>query len=81
MSEWSRVGRAAPSGEEKFDLPEEIAWFGDILNIDGSLVDIGPRSFFVNQVVGGRQYYLGKEDDHVGQAFQPDRLIPSGWKA
>jgi len=31
MSEWSRVGRAAASGEEKFDLPEAIAWFGDIL--------------------------------------------------
>ena len=48
-------GRAAASGEKRIDLPEENAWFGDILNIDAPLAEIGPRSFFVNQVVGGRQ--------------------------
>jgi hypothetical protein len=26
--------RAAASGEKRIDLSEEIAWFGDILNID-----------------------------------------------
>jgi len=36
-------------------LPEENVWFGDILIIDAPLAEIGPRSFFVNQVVGGRQ--------------------------
>ena len=40
------------------DLSEEIAWFGnmlnfgDILNMDGPLVEIGSRSFFANLVVG-----------------------------
>jgi|GEM_PF-1606078 len=41
------------------DLSEEIAWFGntlnfgDILNMDGPLVEIGSRSVFVNSAVGG----------------------------
>jgi len=48
-------GRAAASGEEKFDLPEVIARFGDILNMDGPLVEIGSRSVFVNSAVGSRQ--------------------------
>jgi hypothetical protein len=44
--------RAAASGEKRMDLSEEIAWFGntlnfgDILNMDGPLVEIGPRSVF-----------------------------------
>jgi len=43
------------------DLSEEIAWFGnmlnfgDILTMDGPLVEIGPRSVFANSVVGGWQ--------------------------
>ncbi len=51
-------GRAAASGEKRMDLSEEIAWlgnmlhFGDILNMDGPLVEIGPRSFFDNSDVG-----------------------------
>ena len=28
-----------------------------------------------------RGYYLGKEESHVGRAFQPDDAAPSGWKA
>ncbi len=54
-------GRAAASGEEQIDLSEEIAWFGnilnfgDILNMDGPLVEIGSRSVFVNSAVGGWQ--------------------------
>ncbi|MGD0039722.1 MAG: hypothetical protein ABSE84_04750 [Isosphaeraceae bacterium] len=48
-------GRAAASGEKWIDLSEQIAWFGDILNIDDPLVEIGSRSIFVNQVLGGRQ--------------------------
>ncbi len=39
-------GWAAASGEEKFDLPEGIARFGDILNMEGPLVEIGSRSVF-----------------------------------
>src|SRR5271157_4363098 len=45
-------GRAAASGDKKFDLSERIARFGDILNIHGSLAEIGPRSVFGNP--GGR---------------------------
>ncbi len=48
-------GRAAASGEKRIDLSEEIAWFGDILNIDGPLVEIGARSVFDNSAVGVRQ--------------------------
>ncbi len=54
-------GRAAASGEKRIDLSEEIAWFGnilnfgDILNMDGPLVEIGSRSVFVNSTVGIRQ--------------------------
>ena len=43
------------------DLSEEITWFGnilhfgDILNMDGPLVEIGSRSLLVNPDVGGWQ--------------------------
>ncbi len=53
-------GRGA-SEEKRIDLSEEIAWFGnilnfgDILNMDGPLVEIGSRSVFVNSAVGGWQ--------------------------
>jgi len=53
--------RAAASGEKRMDLSEEIAWFGnilnfgDILNMDGPLVEIGSRSVFGNSAVGGWQ--------------------------
>ena len=30
--------------------------------------------------MGNVPYYLGKEQDHVGQAFQPDGASSSGWK-
>ena len=39
-------GWAAASGEEKFDLPAGIARFGDILIMEGPLVEIGSRSVF-----------------------------------
>ncbi len=42
----------AASGEEKFDSPEAIARFGDILSMEGPIVEIGPRSVFANSVVG-----------------------------
>ena len=54
-------GRAAASGEKRIDLSEEITWFGnilnfgDILNMDGPLVEIEPRSDFANSAVGVRQ--------------------------
>jgi len=44
------------------DLSEEIAWFGNMLNfgdiliMDGPLVEIGLRSAFGNSAVGGGQY-------------------------
>ena len=59
-------GRVAASGEKRIDLSEEIAWFGnilnfgDILNMDGPLVEIRPRSVFNNSVVGGRQSPAGE---------------------
>jgi len=49
---------AAASGEKRIDLSEEFAWFGnmlnfgDILNMDGPLVEIGSRSVFANSDVG-----------------------------
>ena len=45
-------GGAAASGEERFDFSAGIAWFGDILNIEGVLLGIGSRSIFVNPVDG-----------------------------
>jgi hypothetical protein len=47
-------GWAAASGEKWIGLSEEIAWFGDILNIDGPLVEIGSRSIFDNRSAGAR---------------------------
>ena len=44
------------------DMSEEITWFGnmlnfgDILNMDGPLVETGPRLVLDNSVVGGWQY-------------------------
>ena len=35
-------------------LSGRIARFGDILNIEGSFVEIGPRSAFANSAVGFR---------------------------
>ncbi|MGO8903091.1 MAG: hypothetical protein ACLQU5_32830 [Isosphaeraceae bacterium] len=55
------------------DLSEEIAWFGDILNIDDPLVEIGSHSFFVNQVVGGRQSPGGEGLRMI------DLRWPGGW--
>jgi len=52
---------AAASEEKWMDLSEEIAGFGnmlnfgDILNMEGPLVEIGSRSVFVNSGVGGWQ--------------------------
>jgi hypothetical protein len=48
-------GRVAACGEKKFDLSDAIARFGDILNSDGPLVEIGSRSLFGNPAVGGWQ--------------------------
>jgi hypothetical protein len=71
-------GRAAASGEKRIDLSEEIAWFGDILNIDGPLVEIGPRSVLSTRlsvtgssqrgkVLGGRgQWHENSDQVDVG---------------
>jgi hypothetical protein len=53
-------GWAEASGEKRMDLSEEIACFGniltfgDILNMDGPLVEIGSRSVFGNVRAGAR---------------------------
>ena len=39
-------GPTAASKELRIDFSAGIAWFGDILNIEGSFVEIGPRSVF-----------------------------------
>ena len=41
-------GPTAASKEQRIDFSAGIAWFGDILNIEGSFVEIGPRSVFDN---------------------------------
>jgi len=51
----------AASGEEKFDSPEAIARFGDILSMEGPIVEIGPRSVFANSVVGVWQSPAGED--------------------
>ena len=43
---------------------------------DEDAIEDGARQ--VRPYVG---YCLAKEVDHVGQAFQPERAAPSGWKA
>jgi len=54
-------GLVTASGGKRMDLSEEIAWFGyllnvgDILKMDGPLVEIGSRSVFGNSAVGGWQ--------------------------
>ena len=47
-------GWAAASGEKRIDFSAGIAWFGDILNVEGSLMEIGPRSVFANIRAGAR---------------------------
>jgi hypothetical protein len=46
---------ARNTGRAKFDLPEAVARFGDILNRERPIVEIGLRSVFVNPAVGVRQ--------------------------
>ncbi len=48
-------GPTATSKEQRIDFSEGIAWFGDILNIEGVFVEIGSRSVFRNSAVGVRQ--------------------------
>jgi hypothetical protein len=47
-------GWAAASGEKRINFSAGIAWFGDILNIDGPLVEVGSRSVFDNLCAGAR---------------------------
>ncbi len=49
-------GQRSGGGEREkwIDLSGEIAWFGDILNIDGPLVENGFRSVFGNLRAGAR---------------------------
>ena len=48
-------GWAAASGEKRIVFSAGVAWFGDILNVEGSLMEIGPRSFFDKSAVSVRQ--------------------------
>jgi len=52
--EWSTVGRRRV-GKKRIDFSVGIAWFGDILNIDDPLIEIGSRSVFTNSAVGCMQ--------------------------
>jgi len=49
---------------QMFDLSDGIAGFGDILNKDGPLVEIGLPSVFVNSGVGGEQLPAGQGSAH-----------------
>ena len=48
-------GPMEASEEKRMDFSVGIARFGDILNIEGPLLEIGPRSVFANPAVGVRQ--------------------------
>ena len=48
-------GWAATSEEKLIDFSAGVAWFGDILNVEGSLMEIGPRLILANSAVGVRQ--------------------------
>ncbi len=48
-------GCATATGKKGIVFSTEIAWFGGILNRDGPLVEIGPRSVLGDPAVGGRQ--------------------------
>ena len=41
-------GWAAASGENRMDFSAEVAWFGDILNREGVLMEIGARLILAN---------------------------------
>jgi len=62
--------RAEASEDKRIDFSEEIAWFGyilkfgDILNMDGPLVEIGSRSVFANSAVGVWQVASGEGSAH-----------------
>ena len=81
--------RAAASGEKRMDLSEGIAWFGnmpnfgDILNMDGPRVEIGPRAAFGNSVVGGWQYsqrgMVRARPDPAGLAWGVERKNSGQW--
>jgi len=49
----------AASREERFGFFAGIALFGDILNIEGPFVEIGPCSVFDKSTVGGSQFRAG----------------------
>ncbi len=67
-------GYSAESGEEKFDLPEAIARFGDILNNkERPLVEIGSRSVAGTSQRGG----VRARPDPAGLAWG-GRIVVSG---
>jgi hypothetical protein len=63
-------GRAAAIVKIRMDSSKEIAWFGnilnfgDILNKEGPLVEIGSSSLFANSAVGGWQQPAGEGSAH-----------------
>jgi len=48
-------GPTAASEAKRIDFSARVAWFGDILNVEGSLMELGPRLDFANSDVGSRQ--------------------------
>ena len=78
-------GWAAVSGEEKFDSPEAIARFSDILNKERPIVEIGPRSIFVNSVSldgSSQQGRVCARSDPAGVAREAwsERTVASGMR-
>ena len=78
-------GCAAASEEKKFDLSEAVARFGDIMNRDGPVVEIGPRSVFANSGGGVWQQPAEKGAAHdltplVGREAWSGRTVASGMR-
>ena len=81
-------GPTAASEGKRIDLSAGIAWFGDIMSIEGPFVEIGPCSVFGKSAVGVRQYSqrgrvcarpdpAGLEDGGEIVA-SGERIVPSG---
>ena len=53
-------GWAAASEEKRIDFSAVVAWFGDILNVGGSLMEIGPRPVFAIRLSVSDSSHRGK---------------------
>ena len=87
MGEWSppinqqeEIGREAtveaPSAQTRKDYTSRPGALSRFFRMSRD----GWKSKFKDLEATVRGCYLGKEQDHVGQAFQPDGASSSGWK-